>query len=76
MEHCCRWSQEEEIAGIVESLVYGEPGGGLSGRLGVSGEKELTQVLVHGGSSKEQIQVGMAYSPRWSLLEFMSNMCT
>ena len=52
MEHCCRWSQEEEVTGIAESLVYGEPGGGLSGQLGVSGEKGSTQVLVHGGSSK------------------------
>ena len=52
MEHCCRWSQEEEVTGIAESLVYGEPGGGLSGQLGVSGEKGSTQVRVHGGSSK------------------------
>ncbi len=33
-------------------LFNGEPGGGLSGRLGVSGEKGSTQVLVHEGSSK------------------------
>ena len=52
MEHCCRWSQEEEVTGTAESLVYGEPDEGLSGRLGVSSEKEPTQVLVHGGSSK------------------------
>ncbi len=52
VEHCCRWSQEEEITGIAESLVYGESGEGLSGQLGVSGEKEPTQVLVHGGLSK------------------------
>ena len=52
MEHCCRWSQEEEITGIAESLVYGESGEGLSGQLGVSGEKEPTQVRVHGGSNK------------------------
>uniref|UniRef100_I1QRZ8 Uncharacterized protein n=1 Tax=Oryza glaberrima TaxID=4538 RepID=I1QRZ8_ORYGL len=33
-----RWSQEGEVAGIAKSLVYGEPGGGLSGQLDVSGE--------------------------------------
>jgi hypothetical protein len=77
VEHCCRWSQEEEITGIagVDSC-YGEPGGVLSGRLGVNGEKGSTQFQVHGVSCKEQIQVGVAYSSRWSLLEFVLNMCT
>nr|ABA97490.1 hypothetical protein LOC_Os12g18850 [Oryza sativa Japonica Group] len=39
------WSQEKEITGIAGVSCYGEPGGGLSGQLGVSGEKGPTQVL-------------------------------
>ncbi len=35
----------EEVVRIAESLVYGEPIEGSSGRLGVSGEKGSTQVL-------------------------------
>jgi hypothetical protein len=55
VEHCCRWSQEEELAGIAGVSCYGEPGEGSSGQLGVSGEKGSTQVLVHEGSRMEQI---------------------
>lgn len=76
MEHYCKWSQDEEIAEIEKSLVYGELGEGLSGRLHVSGEKEPTQVRVQGDLHMEQIRVGVAYLSRWSLLEFVSNICT
>nr|AAK27824.1 hypothetical protein [Oryza sativa Japonica Group]AAP54206.1 hypothetical protein LOC_Os10g33020 [Oryza sativa Japonica Group] len=31
VEHCCRWIQEEEIAGIAESLQGGGSGAGSSG---------------------------------------------
>lgn len=27
VEYCCRWSQEEDVTGITESLVYGKKKG-------------------------------------------------
>lgn len=36
----------------------------------MSGKKEPTQVWVSRGSYMGQIQVDVAYSPMWSLLEF------
>ncbi len=56
MEHYCKWSQDEEIAEIEKSLVYGELGEGLSGRLHVSGEKGTNSSLgaerfTHGANS-------------------------
>nr|ABA94935.1 hypothetical protein LOC_Os11g41080 [Oryza sativa Japonica Group] len=42
------WSQEDEIIGITESLVYGEPSEGLSKQLAVSGRKisyDISSVL-------------------------------
>ncbi len=50
MEHCCRWSQEEEITGIAESL----KGAGLvQTRRAACDEaaKKTTQVWRTGGSA-------------------------